>query len=287
MDTQRVDPHHRPHPIDPSELHETQAAFARLLTRPADRLRTVSHECQTLVFDRPPRVSALGAEKLSVMQQLGFRRLALARSDALGMFGRFRCDFEIWLDPTTTIKAEVVHDVNYGPTEVDDIAAALSPDAGSVLFSTYFDDGTSLVMYPDNLVTDELAEPGRLTMSGTGDLQQDFGRFIEARRQLIEQRRRPLVCPDLVTYLMHDALHGRYLYRREVIEDVLRHHLLIHIALPLLVLFAVAVFAAFGWSSTLAWGAAAAMVAGGVRHMWKEYRARPRYPQPAIAVEAQ
>lgn len=215
-----ANPHYRPHLITTSRVLEAERAFDRLLAKPPSFWRRMHWGRQTIEFFEHENRSWLSERDEAYLRERGFRPLAHTLTHSPGPFSELAVRSELWIDVTTTIKVEVRGAIGWG-CGTDEMAEALSAGIGSAFITTYFDDATSLLMLPDNIVTESFQCERRVALSGTEDITKDLPRFLEHRDALLAEGRVPLPCADVVMYAKHHELHARYFMSPDTIKESL------------------------------------------------------------------
>jgi hypothetical protein len=175
-----MNPYFRPQAIATAEIDRSAVATGRLLSAPADWLRRL--HCARLDVD----LAAHSASGLPVLEREGFRPLCTAWLRHPGPTGRIQRQVDVWIDPTTTIRAEIV-----------------GHQTRRVYLSTLFDDGSSLVSLPDPTVAEWIRSASCHVLCATDDLRTDLATFREQARKQERAGRTALLCANGAAYRLH------------------------------------------------------------------------------------
>lgn len=173
----------RPQPVDTAEIERSSTAASELLAEPADWLRRLHAARVDVVLYAP-------ASRKGPMNRHGFEPLCSAWVGHPGPTGRIERLVEVWVDASTTVRAEVI--------------------GGRVYLSTHFDDGTALVLLEDQVVGGWLQSPICEVLPGIGDISADLRTFRERLAALTAEGRSPLVCANGELYRQHLDLATRH-----------------------------------------------------------------------------
>ena len=174
----------RPRSVTTTEIERSAAATAQLLSAPTDWLRRLLAVQLDVRID-PSTRTKLPRDQRRLLEIEGFEHLCTAQIRHPGLAGSIEREVEVWVDETRTIRAE---------TFVDRGASA------RMYFSTLFEDGTSLVSFPDATAAEWLRSPTCEVLCGTGAVRQDLA---ELRERLGVCRPNRLLCTDGATYRLH------------------------------------------------------------------------------------
>lgn len=184
-------PNFRPQPIATAEIDRSHATTTELLQAPADWLRRVHCARLNVFLDAPMPSGGLSADDLAVLEQQGFKALCTAWVRHPAPTERIERRVDVWVDPTTTIRAEVI--------------------GGRVYLNTLFDDGTSLVSMPDPTIAEWVRSSTCDVLCGTNEVRRDLAAFRSKIRDHAKSGRSGLLCANRDAYRLHlrlATLHG-------------------------------------------------------------------------------
>ena len=171
----------RPYPLSPIEVQRSSRALQTLIAAPADWLRRL-HSARIDVAVRP----RLAPHRHAALQAAGFAPLCVAVVRHPGIDGVLDQSVDVWIDRTTSIRAEV-----------------FDRTSGRVYLSSLYDDGCSLISMADHTAATWLRSGACEVIEASGHLSDDLLAF-RARASWHEVSGRvALLCPDPATYQLH------------------------------------------------------------------------------------